>query len=46
MTTQNTISSVAETLKLLNIVAKHPNTGLSKLARLAELNKSRTFRIL
>lgn len=46
MTTQNTISSVTETLKLLNIVAKHPNTGLSELARLAELNKSRTFRIL
>ncbi len=46
MTRQNTISSVTETLKLLNIVAKHPNTGLSELARLAELNKSRTFRIL
>ncbi|MGX2969527.1 IclR family transcriptional regulator [Ursidibacter sp. B-7004-1] len=46
MTKQNTISCVAETLNLLNIIAKFPNKGLSELARLSELNKSRTFRIL
>lgn len=42
----NTISSVAESLKLLHLVAEHPNKGLSELARLSGLNKSRTFRML
>ncbi|MDO4997593.1 MAG: IclR family transcriptional regulator [Neisseria sp.] len=42
----NTISSVADTLRLLNNLAEHPNIGLSELARLSELNKSRTYRML
>lgn len=40
------INSVTESLKLLNLVAQHPNTGLSELSRLSGLNKSRTFRML
>lgn len=42
----NTISSVTESLKLLQLVAQYPNRGLSELARLSGLNKSRTFRML
>ncbi|SAK53838.1 IclR family transcriptional regulator [Caballeronia hypogeia] len=41
-----TIASVDSALKLLAIVADHPRLGLSELAERAELNTSRTFRLL
>lgn len=40
------ISSVAHTLHLLQIVAEHPDKGLSELSRLSGMNKSRTYRML
>lgn len=43
---ENTISSVQDALYLLQIVAAHPDCGLSELARLSGLNKSRTYRML
>jgi DNA-binding IclR family transcriptional regulator len=41
-----TVASVDSALKLLAIVADHPRLGLSELAERAELNTSRTFRLL
>lgn len=40
------ISSVYDALHLLQVVAAHPDSGLSELARLSGLNKSRTYRML
>lgn len=40
------IDSLSQALHLLQIVADNPNTGLSELARLSELNKSRAYRML
>lgn len=42
----NTISSLHDALHLLQTVAAYPDRGLSELARLARLNKSRTYRML
>jgi IclR family transcriptional regulator, KDG regulon repressor len=41
-----TVASVDSALRLLAIVADHPRLGLSELAERAELNTSRTFRLL
>ncbi|ETD70975.1 hypothetical protein V757_07070 [Pelistega indica] len=43
---KNTIDSLAQALNLLQIIAENPNTGLSELARLSQLNKSRAYRML
>ncbi|MDY3331792.1 MAG: IclR family transcriptional regulator [Pelistega sp.] len=40
------IDSLSQALQLLQVVADHPNTGLSELARISGLNKSRAYRML
>lgn len=43
---ENNINSLNDALHLLQVVAAHPDCGLSELARLSGLNKSRTYRML
>lgn len=41
-----TVASVDSAIRLLSIVADHPNLGVSDLAERADLNTSRAFRLL
>lgn len=43
---ENTIASVESALHLLSVIASHPNSGLSELARQTQMNKSRVYRLL
>ncbi len=40
------IASVTTSLELLKLITARPNLGLSELARLSNINKSRTYRIV